>query len=115
MSTTDVRLGAAAARFRASSFIAVTRPSPGAAALVLPAESHMIGVEPWKTGRPAASLAFRAPSAAASRVRPVVAAVRFSEPSAGFFAASASCTTRTSEKPLTSAATRRSTPGNTSR
>lgn len=59
-------------------------------------ESHMIGVEPWNTCRPVASVADRPPSGAALKFSPAAVAVIRNCASAGLVAAVASCTTRIS-------------------
>jgi hypothetical protein len=78
------------------------------------AESHIAGVPDASTVTPAPSTADTTPLGPDCSRRPDTAVGNRTAASAGFAAAAASFTTRTSENPSTCAVTVRSTPGSTS-
>ncbi len=88
------------------------RPSLSACGLEIPSESHILGVGAMKIVPSFLSVASRLPALSDSSVRPVADSGKAS--SVSFAAASLFLTTRTCEKPSTSAVTWRSTPGMTS-
>ena len=90
------------------------RPSLTACGLVAPSESHIIGVGATKIVPPLSSTASRLPAWSDFIDRPLVESGNVSSARAPPAAAARDLTTRTWEKPSTSAVTWRSTPGMTS-